>query len=519
MQYTREDVSTVKKKFTVTVPAREVEAALDESVEKLRGRVALDGFRRGKAPRGMVEAKFKDDVYNEAGSELLSEHYKKILKETGLQPISDFLLDHAKTLCRGADFTYSITFEVMPEFELPEKFEPVELKENTREVTDEEIEMALKDVRRKHGKETAVTEKRCPREGDIVTIDFQAYTDNGMEIPGLSAKDYTVAIGHNEVVPGLENLILTLKAGEKTRSKVDFLPPKDGEEARTYDIELKLIKIAQIDLPELTDKFVKNIGPFRTVEEFRDHLRKSLSKSNDGDHMAKLRDSLIEHNMNLVKFDVPESMIERQIGRMAGEFYGDLLQAETDPERRRSIAKSLRDEFWAHAEKTVRAHIFLYKIAEQERLTVTDEEVETQILNAAEQSNRSIEVVRAEYDKSGALEALRERILTNKAIGSLFSKAFADQEDGPGGLFGRSDLNLPKLNLKDAIKKGEGGAKKTGKKADAPKADAPKAEAPKADAPKAKAETPKAKAEAPKAEAKKGAPKAPAKAADKKSKP
>ena len=520
MQYTREDVSTVKKKFTITVPAQEVDAAIDESIDRMRGQIALKGFRRGKAPRAVVEARFKDSVYSGVLERLVTDHYDAILKETSFKPVSGVSFDNQMELHRGTELTYAINFEIMPEFELPEEFEPAPVEAGAQEVlvSDEDVQQQLNDILRSRAGEKPLDEERSPREGDLVVVDFQAYTENGVEIPGLSATDYSIAIGNNEVVKDLENLICTIKVGEKTKGKVDFLPPKDGEESKSYEVELTLKKHSEIVLPELTDEFVRLLGEFKSVEELKNHIRVNLGRSKEQDQAALDRDAILEHNMMRVEFEVPESLVERQIGRMAGEFYGPILQNETDPEKRNEIVESLKKELWPSAEKTVRAHMFLQKIAEKQGFKVSKEEVEEHMQKYAEQTNRPLEEIRNQHKKPEAWQALYEHVLTGKALSYLLSQAFTtkakrdgiSEEELSRSLMGQAGVfDLPKLNMEDAInKKAPGGAKKTGKAA------ATAAGKKEKEANEAAPEKPKARAAA-----KKTAPKKTTKAADKKDEP
>ncbi len=185
MQHTVEDISPVKKKIAVTVPADEVDAVLNRTVAQYRARVVLPGFRKGKAPMAMVEKRFAQDIYSDAANELAHGGVNEILREMAVEPLGDISLEgNTEPLQRGTSFSYTFSFETMPEMTLPE-YEGIGVTEETPVVDEKEIDEVLERVRRGMAERIPVEEKRLPRDGDVVTIDFAGVDENNDPVEGV----------------------------------------------------------------------------------------------------------------------------------------------------------------------------------------------------------------------------------------------------------------------------------------------------------------------------------------------
>ena len=192
MEYKVEELSSVKRKVNVQVPVEEVNAAIAATIALYRNDADIKGFRKGKVPSSIIEGRFKKQIYNEATTDLINLHINEILSEMKLAPLSRIDVD-AKELVKGQEFNYSFSFEVAPEFEMPE-YKGLEVEEEEVEVNKEEVEAVIERLRKRLAKFIVIEEDRHPEEGDAVVIDFEAFKD-GKPIEGVKAQNFQMTLG------------------------------------------------------------------------------------------------------------------------------------------------------------------------------------------------------------------------------------------------------------------------------------------------------------------------------------
>lgn len=279
MQYTTEDVSPVKKKITVTVPVEEGEAALAATLAMYRSSLTLDGFRKGKVPTSMVEQRFRREIYNEATTELVNVHINEIVTEGKYSPVSRIDFDGGE-LERGKEFTYTLSFEVLPEFDLP-AYDGMEIEQEDAVVNEDEVTAVVDRLRQNMAEVTTVGEVRVAQDGDIAVIDFEALDENGKSIEGIKADNFQLSLGEGQTLPDFETLIKTLKPGDSGEASVafpaDFFNPEFA--GRTVTMKATLHALKQRKMEDADDAFAKKAGGFESMELLRESVRDSYKKS------------------------------------------------------------------------------------------------------------------------------------------------------------------------------------------------------------------------------------------------
>ena len=426
MKYTVEELSPVKKNVQVEVPASEVDAALNQAVNRYRASVALPGFRKGKAPLGMVEKRFAQEIYKDASEGLLQENIGEALRELDMEPVTGISLDGAeKPLKRGEDFTYSFSFEVMPSFELP-AYTGITVEEEKAIVADEEVDQVIDRIRRNMGTREDVTEKRLPQDNDIVSMDFEGTDEEGNAIDGVSGKDFQVTVGEGQVIPDFEALVRTIMPGETKEGDVVF--PEDYHSTnlagKSVRMKITINSLGTTKLPEVNDEFAKLLGAFDSVEEMRDNIRNSYMKNRKELGKSKAQSLLLEGLLEKVEFPLPEGLVDRYTNNILADRLGRMQRGGIDmKDLDKETVDGWQTEARTEAEKYARTQVFLLAIAKKETFEVNPQEMEAELRQIAAQGNHDFNALYEHYVRNNLLASLRDRILADKAMDFIYDKA------------------------------------------------------------------------------------------------
>ncbi|MDL2316752.1 trigger factor, partial [Desulfovibrio sp. OttesenSCG-928-A18] len=423
MQYVTEDLSPVKKKITVTVPAEEADAALAATIALYRTSVTMDGFRKGKVPASIIEKRFQAEISKEATTDLVNVHINEIITEGKLNPVSRIDFDGGD-LERGKEYVYSISFDVMPEFELPD-YEGFEVDQEEAVVNEDEISAVVDRVRSNMAEIITIGEAREPVDGEIAVIDFEAFDDAGQAIAGISATDFQLTLGEGQTLPDFEALVKSMKSGEEKEGPVSFPADFFNTEfaGRTVTMKAKLHAIKEKKLPELDDAFAQKAGGFENLEKLRDSVRQSYMQSREELNKSSAQASLLDGLLKLVDFPLPESMVESHINMILGDLQDKLERQGKGLNVLGKTEALLREEAKPEAERRARAHIFLLTVARKKELVVSEQEVDLQLRRMAMQSRQDYNELKDYYTRNNLLFALRDRLLADKGMDEIYSHA------------------------------------------------------------------------------------------------
>ncbi len=423
MQYTIEDISPVKKKIAVTVPTEEVEASLVSTIAMYRTSVTFDGFRKGKVPASMIEKRFHKEIYQEATTELVNVHINEIIGETKLNPVSRIDYDGGE-MERGSEFSYTISFDVMPEFDIP-SYEGFAVEQEETVVNEDEVSSVIDRLRSNMAEIITVGEPRTPTTGDIAVIDFAAHDEKGDLIDGIRADNFQMSIGEGQTLPDFEALVCSLKPGEETEGPVafpdNFFNPEFA--GKTVTMKIKMQGLKERKLPEVDDAFAQKAGGLESVEKLRDSVRQSYMKSRDDLNKATAQKTLLDNLLKLTDFPLPESMVESNINILLDDMRQKLERQGKDLSILGKTEAALKEELQPEAEMRARAQIFLMTVARKNELSVSEQEVDMQLHRMALQAGEDPAAVKDYYVKNNLLFALRDRLLADKAMDAIYAKA------------------------------------------------------------------------------------------------
>ena len=401
----------------VKIEKEEWEKALTKSFDKAKEKVKVDGFRKGKIPRDIFEKKFgKESLYEEAINFVLPEAYDKVFKENkDLVPIIQPSIDIKEINEDGVTFIFKITTK--PEIKI-KKYKGLNVKKEKVSVTKEEINSQI-DHLRDHYADMVIKEGKIEN-GDTAVIDFEGFKD-GVAFEGGKGENYPLVIGSNTFIPGFEEQLIGLKAGDEKDVVVTFPEEYASEELKGQKavFKVKVHEVKTKELPEMDEEFFKDLGydNVNTEEELRDLVKADLEAKKEYDNENKYVDALLEEVAKNTTVDIPEELIHDEAHHMVHNYEEQLkmqgITLEMFYEFTHSDEHALIEQMTPEATKRVKYRFILEEIVNLEKIEVTDEEVNEHVKEIAKQYNMKDEDLIKEY---GGIENLKYDMKMQKAL-------------------------------------------------------------------------------------------------------
>ena len=375
-------------KLTITVPAEEVEKAIQSAYLKNRGKMNIPGFRKGKAPRQIIEKMYGVGIfYEDAVNEMIPDAYEAAYNESGLDIVSQPSIDVVQ-IEKGKDFIFTAEVAVKPEVELGQ-YKGIEVEKIDVTVTDEEVMEELDKVREQNSRMVPV-EDRPVADGDITTIDFEGFVD-GVAFAGGKGEDYPLTIGSHAFIDNFEEQLIGAKIGEEVTVDVTFPEEYHAEELKgkpaQFKVTVKDIKVKE--LPELEDDFAQDASEFDTLDEFKADTKKKLEEKKENEAKAKKEDAAIEKIIENAKMDIPQPMIDTQVRQMTDDFARRLQSQGLTVEQYFQFtgmnAEMMLEQMKPQALKRIQSRLVLEAIAKAENIEVTEEDIDKEIESMAAQ--------------------------------------------------------------------------------------------------------------------------------------
>ncbi len=422
MNVSVEEISPIKKKVSVEIPGEEVTKEVDSFYKDLGKKAKIRGFRPGKVPRNILERYFKDYVKAEVVQKLIGDSYPRALTETNLQPVSPPTIDPGE-FNEGKSFQYSAVVEVKPDIKL-EGYTGLKIEGKKEELKDEEVEERLKSLQNLHANLKTVSEGRPIQSGDYAILDYEASV-GGKPLEGAKAVDFTVEVGSGQFIPTVEEKLIGLIPGDEKDIEVSF-PEDYGYKkwaGKTIVFHVKIKEIKEKVLPALDDEFAKDLGDYASLEELKTKLREEIAKEKEQALERQLKDQAMEQLLEANAFEVPESLVEEQTKALVSDTKLRLAAQGVDLQNLGVTEEKLQGDYKATALKQVKTFLILEKIASQEGIAVTDEEVDERLKEMAERMHQKFDAVKRYYEKNGLLPEVKAGILRDKTLNFLLEKA------------------------------------------------------------------------------------------------
>ncbi|KQC07086.1 MAG: hypothetical protein APR62_06990 [Smithella sp. SDB] len=410
-----EELSSVKKKLSLEIPWDEVKNELDAVYHDVGRKARLKGFRPGKIPRKVLETYFKDQAEGETTTNIVNKYYWQTLEEKGIVPISQPEITQ-EGIKENTNFTFSASFETEAEFE-PKNYRGLDLEKEEVKVTDDDVQKRIDEIRHMFATMEEVKEDRGSVQGDFVVMDFEG-TLNGEAYNELKAENYFLEIGSGRFVPGFEDQLIGIKREGKKEIKVTF--PADYHESKfagqevVFNVIVKSIR--EKKLPENDENLIKNFEKYNTFEDFKNDVRASLEEKNKQTAEVNLQNSITEKLIKDNDFEVPPSLVERQIYYMMADTQRRMISAGIDGDQAMEFSLKMHDKLKDDAEKIVKSFLLLRKIAEKESFTVEETDIEEYLQYLAVQHKRDYESLKKMYEEEEKKDNLKMEIMQKKVF-------------------------------------------------------------------------------------------------------
>jgi trigger factor len=413
--------ATCKRELELEIPAENVTKATEKVARDLARVARVPGFRPGKAPVTLIRRRFAEDIQGEVVQSLVPEYLEKALGEKNLTPVTRPEVDKVD-FKDGEPLRFRAVFEVLPEFELGD-YKNLAVNIDAVETGDTQVEKTIEEMRERAATFVPV-EGRPAKDGDYVLIKL-----SGMPVGGgepVQADNILCHIGAEETLESFTENLRGTSPGDtkKFRSQYPDDYPDQKLAGKAYDYAVEVQGIKEKKLPELNDEFAKDAagekGGFSTVAEMRDLITKDLEAAKEDQQQSQAREKILEALVKQHDFPVPEALVEHQMDVRLERTVRTLAAQGVDPRAVNVDWVALRKRQHDRAVDDVKAELLIDRIAEAEKIDVTDEEVEKQIEALAERSGESATALRARLTKQGALDRMKSKLRSDKTIDWLY---------------------------------------------------------------------------------------------------
>ncbi len=417
---TEKNVATI----SITVPAKDFEDAVQKTYMKERGKFNIQGFRKGKAPRKIIEMNYGEGVFFDGALDVaLSPAYASAIEGLEIEPVARPDID-IKEIGKGKDLVFEAIVAVKPEVTLGE-YKGVEVEKVSAEVSDDAVEAELKKQQDMNGRLVNV-EDRPVAEGDTAVIDFEGFVD-GVAFEGGKGENHNLEIGSGQFIPGFEEQLIGKNLDENVEVNVTFPEEYQSEELAGKDavfkVAIKGIKVKE--LPELDDEFAKDTSEFDTLEELKSDIKAKLEESAKAQSETATRDKVIDAVVATMTAEIPDQMVESEIDGMLQDFEYQLryqgLELDQYLQFSGTTMQEMREKMQDDALVRVRTSLTLETISKQENIEVTDEDLEKEYERLAEMQGQSVEDVKKLFGSQ--VEYMKASIESRKTVDFLVENA------------------------------------------------------------------------------------------------
>lgn len=405
-------------KLTVEVPAEELEKAIQSAYLKQKGKISLPGFRKGKVPRQMIEKMYGVGIFFEdAANELISQEYPKAVEESGLDIVSRPTVD-VEQIEKGKPFIFTAEVAVKPEVTLG-KYMGVQVTKIDTSVTEEEIDEEINKERENNAR-TITVEDRPVADGDTAVIDFEGFVED-KPFEGGKGENHSLVIGSHSFIDTFEEQLIGKNTGDELEVKVTFPEEYHAEElaGKPAVFKVKINEIKAKELPELDDDFAQDVSEFDTLTEYRESVKTKLTEGKEAAAKRDKEEEALGKIIDKSKMEIPEAMIETQVGSMVNEFANRMAQQGLSMEQYMQFTgmtpEKMQEQMKPEALKRIKTSLVLEQIAKEENIEVTDEEVEAEVARMAEMYGMEADKLK-EYMGDAEKDSMKKDLAVQKAV-------------------------------------------------------------------------------------------------------
>ena len=414
--------AATKREIQVEIPADEVARQTETLIQKYQKMARLPGFRRGHVPASIIRQRFSEEIKTDVVEALVPRYFRNETERLGMHPISQPRVTDLH-LHEGEPLRFKAAFEVLPDINV-EGYKELRADKPEIIVSDADVDQALADLRERHASFNPV-EGRSLAEGDFAQVSLDGTPKSGEGQP-VHMDEILVEIGGKNTMPEFTENLRGTNVGDERTFDVNY--PEDAQDQRlagkVFSYTVKVHGIKQKSLPELNEEFVKQLGEFTSIDEVRARIRENIEseRKHEAEHAAK--EKLMQELINRNEFEVPEVLIENQIDtRLERGLRALAAQGLTAEQMKKMDFQRLRGGQRDQAIHDVKASLLLEKVAENEQIAVSDEELDREVESLARQTKQTAEAVRARLTRDGGLDRIRTRLRNEKTLEYLYHQS------------------------------------------------------------------------------------------------
>ncbi len=420
MSVTVEKLENSMAKLKITVPAEQLEKAIEKAYQKNKNKIQIPGFRKGKAPRKMIEKMYGEGVFFEdAANELIEEEYPKAVEESGEDVVSSPKID-VEQLEGGKEFVFTAEVALKPPVKLG-KYKGIEVAKMDLDVTDEEVDAEIDKQRNMNARSIDVTD-RAVQDGDTVSLDFEGFVD-GEAFEGGKGTDYPLTIGSGAFIPGFEEQLVGYTIGQEGDVNVKFPEDYQAEHLAGKDatFKCKVNSIRAKELPELNDEFASDAG-FDTVDEYKADVKKKLEDKKADEEKRKREDEVVKAVIDDSEMELPEAMIETQQRQMVNEFAQRLQMQGMNMDQYLQYTGGSLDQMLEQVKpqaiERIKSRLVLEAVAAAEKIEATEQDVADELERMASQYRMELDKLK-ELMADAEMKQLKDDLAVQKAADFL----------------------------------------------------------------------------------------------------
>ncbi len=417
MQVTVENLNSVKKKLHIEIPNDVVVQELDKAYKNLKKTAKIKGYRPGKTPRSVLERLFKKNVHSDVSSKLLQDSLINAIKENDLKVIGTPKID-SPGLDAKKPYKYDATVEVQPEIDELD-FKGLKLKKNLYRVSDEEMSAQLKMLQKNMAQQKTVEEARPVQKGDFALIDYEGFKDGKPFAETQKTENFTLKIGNGQIFKEFDEQLIGMNPDENREINIHFPEDYLNKKLANLDItfHVKLNGIREEVLPEINDEFAKDLGKYETLDQLKNAISDNLQEGYKKRTEQELNEQIFTALIAKKDFEVPDMLVEYELNSIIAEVERSFAYNNTSMEAMGLSKEKLSEKYRGTAVKQVKRHLILNKLIEQEKLTLSDEEIDNGFKEMSKAFNKPLEEISSFYKQNKEnLELFKNTLLEKKSI-------------------------------------------------------------------------------------------------------
>jgi len=414
-----QDVSETQKQITIEIPSDVVDAEIDRVAKDYSKQARLPGFRPGKVPSNIIKQRFREQIHHDVMHDLIPRAVEEALQERGIEPVATPDIKDV-SLSEGQPLKFTAAIETVPPFD-PGDLSTISLRQPSSAITEEAVARTLEQLRERAARHESV-EGRPVAEGDTVVVDLDRTDPDGKidHHEGVS-----VELGATGNPPGFDQHLIGVNAGDEKTFVIHFPDDYAVKDMANTDVTYKVAvkELRRKVLPELDDEFAKDVGDFESLAALRDRVQADMQADAERHAKQHVRGDLLKQLGQRIAFELPSSLVDREVDRRLEEFVRRLMDQNVDPRKAGIDWPQFREAQREPARDAVASALVLDEIARRENLTVTAEDVDKEVEQYAERSGRTPAALRAQLEKEGGLARLTAGLRREKAVDFAMSRA------------------------------------------------------------------------------------------------